>query len=264
MLPVETETTAILVDDEAAVLAHFQRMLTECWPELRILSTAQNGREALAKIGTLVPDIVFLDIKMPGMTGLDVALKLNSNVLLVFVTAFDDFAVQAFEQAAVDYLLKPVIPERLAETVSRLKAKLRRDHQESAGATPDRESLNALLGQLGEAANLQNNWLQWLRVGQGDEVELIAADDVVYLRSDHKYTSVFTAHKEHVLRTPLAELEKQLDPEIFWRIHRGTIVAVKEIKTARRDLRGRYTLSLRSRTESIRSSAAYRHLFAQM
>jgi len=163
---------------------------------------------------------------------LDVARKLSNQVHLVFVTAFDEYAVDAFEQAATDYLLKPVARDRLAETIKRLKNKL--------------------------------NWLQWLRVGHGDEVELVATNDVVYLQSDHKYTGVFTAHKECVVRTPLAELEKQLDPTQFWRIHRGVIVAVKEIKSAKKDMRGRYTLSLRSRTELVRSSAAYKHLFAQM
>ena len=252
------EATAILVDDEEAVLAHLQRMLAECWPQLRVLDTAQNGREALAKIGEQVPDIVFLDIKMPGMTGLDVASKLNPGVHIVFVTAFDEFAVQAFEQAATDYLLKPVVPERLSETVARLQNQL------SSPKRTDAEALAGLLKQLGHGAGSTPEWLQWLRVGHGDEVELIAADDVVYLQSDHKYTSVFTAHGEHVLRAPLAELEQQLDPAKFWRIHRGIIVAVKEIKSAKRDLRGRYTLNLRSREEAIRSSAAYKHLFAQM
>lgn len=255
--------TAILVDDEAAVLAHTKRLLTEVWPELRILDTAQNGREAIAKIGEQVPDIVFLDIKMPGKSGLDVARELNTDTLLVFVTAFDEFAVQAFEQAATDYLLKPATPERLAETVARLKEKL----ANKQSVRPD--TLNQLLEKLGEA-NLggtgqpAKDWLKWLRVGHGDEVELVATGDVVYLQSDHKYTSVFTAHSEYVLRAPLAELEQQLDPSQFWRIHRGIIVAVKEIKSARRDLRGRYTLSLRSRPEAVRSSAAYKHLFAQM
>jgi len=195
------EPTAIIVDDEAAVLSHLQKMLAACWPELRVIDTAQNGREAIAKIGAQAPDIVFLDIKMPGMTGLDVARELSKQVHLVFVTAFDEFAIDAFEHAATDYLLKPVEQIRLTETVARLK---------------------------------------------------------------DKYTGVFTAHKEYVVRAPLAELEQQLDPAQFWRIHRGIIVAVKEIKSAKKDMRGRYTLSLRSRPEPVRSSAAYKHLFAQM
>ena len=138
-----TEPTAILVDDEAAVLGHLQQMLSECWPELRILDTAQNGREALAKIGTQVPDVVFLDIKMPGLTGLDVARDLSRDTQLVFVTAFDEFAVQAFDQAAVDYLLKPVAPERLEETVNRLKNRLESETTMSAAAANQHESLPA-------------------------------------------------------------------------------------------------------------------------
>ncbi len=252
------EVTAILVDDEAAVLSHLQRMLAECWPELRILDTAQNGREALAKIGEQAPDIVFLDIKMPGLSGLDVARQLSTQVHLVFVTAFDEFAIQAFERAATDYLLKPVSTKRLTDTVERLKRRLK----EHTAATP--ESLTRLLEKLGQTTPAAPQWLQWLRVGHGDEVELIATDEVVYLQSDHKYTSVFTAHDEHVLRAPLADLEQQLNPGEFWRVHRGIIVAAREIRSAKKDLRGRYTITLRSRPEAIRSSAAYKHLFAQM
>jgi len=253
-----SQPTAIIVDDEAAVLKHLQQMLADCWPELRIIDTAQNGREALAKIGQQVPDIVFLDIKMPGMTGLDVARELSNQVHLVFVTAFNEFAVEAFDQAATDYLLKPVVQERLLDTVHRLKSKLEQND------TVDPATLSQLLETLGQTAQASQDWIQWLRVGHNEEVELIATNDVVYLQSDHKYTSVFTAHKEHVIRSPLAELEKQLDPAQFWRIHRGIIVAVKEIQSAKKDLRGRYTLNLRSRTESVRSSSAYKHLFAQM
>ena len=263
MTPSKASPTAILVDDEAAVLAHTKRLLSEVWPELRIIDTAQNGREAIAKVGEQVPDVVFLDIKMPGLSGLDVARSLSNETLLVFVTAFNEFAVDAFEQAAIDYLLKPATAERLTETVARLKEKL----TNKQALQPD--TLSQLLEKLGDA-NLggagppATDWLQWLRVGHGDEVELVATGDVVYLQSDHKYTSVLTAHSEYVLRAPLAELEQQLDPSQFWRIHRGIIVAVKEIKSARKDLRGRYTLSLRSRPEAVRSSAAYKHLFAQM
>jgi len=250
--------TAIVVDDEATLIDALQRQLADCWPELRILDTAQNGREALAKIGEHAPDIVFLDIKMPGMTGLDVARALGDQTQVVFVTAFDDYAVEAFEQSAVDYLLKPVDSSRLQRTCERLQSAL-----QSGKATASKDKLERLLTKLDSPA-AADAYLQWLRVGLGDEIELIATDDVVYLRSDHKYTSVFTAQAEHVLRAPLSELETQLDPNKFWRIHRGTIVAVSEIKNARRDLRGRYTLTLRSRPDTLRSSAAYKHLFAQM
>lgn len=252
------QPTAILVDDEANLLTYLHSQLAICWPELEVLDTAQNGREALAKIGEQVPDIVFLDIKMPGMTGLDVAGQLSPQTHVVFVTAFDEYALQAFDRAAVDYLLKPVDIERLSVTVERLKQRL------ANGQRPEAAALQAILAQLNPNAEPQQEYLQWLRVGSGDEVTLIAAEEVVYLRSDHKYTSVFTATAEHVLRAPLAELEQQLDPSQFWRIHRGMMVAAKEIKSARRDLRGRYTLVLRSREESLRSSAAYKHLFAQM
>lgn len=250
--------TAILVDDEAALLSYLTTQLETCWPDLQILDTAQNGREALAKIGEQVPDVVFLDIKMPGMSGLDVARQLSPNTQLIFVTAFDEYAVQAFDQAAVDYLLKPVATDRLAVAVERIKARLK------SGERPEADTLKAILAQLSPNAEPQHDYLQWLRVGAGDEVTLISVDEVIYLRSDHKYTSVFTATAEHVLRAPLSELERQLDPARFWRIHRGTMVAVKEIKAAQRDLRGRYSITLRSRDDTLRSSAAYKHLFAQM
>ena len=250
--------TAILVDDEATLLAYLQQQLETCWPELRVLDTAQNGREALAKISDQVPDIVFLDIKMPGLSGLDVARQLSADTRIVFVTAFDNYAVDAFENAAVDYLLKPVSDERLSQTVERLKQRLQATH------SPPTEDLQALLQQLARTERNEERYLEWLKVGAGDEVQLIACSDVVYLRSDHKYTMVITADAEHVIRTSLSELEKQLDPSRFWRVHRGIIVAVNEIARAKRDLRGRYSLTLRSRDETLRSSAAYKHLFAQM
>ena len=252
------QATAILVDDEAALLNHLERQLAVAWPELRVVDTAQNGREALSKIRDQVPDVVFLDIKMPGLSGLDVAKQLSADAVVVFVTAYDNFAVEAFEAAAADYLLKPIDPKRLEQTVARVQQQLDRE------PATDTDNLHALLQQLANSTDVNPRYLEWLKAGHGDEVALIASSDVVYLQSNHKYTSVYTADAEHVIRTSLAELEQQLNPKQFWRIHRGIIVAVNEIASARRDLRGRYTLKLRSRPETVRSSVAYKHLFAQM
>jgi DNA-binding LytR/AlgR family response regulator len=182
----------------------------------------------------------------------------------VFVTAYDEYAVAAFDNAAADYLLKPVEPARLDQTVARVQERLQ------ANATPT--NLRELLAQLAQKQIRQETgYLQWLRVGVGSgaetqqgEVQLVGCDEIVYLRSAHKYTSVFTATDEYLLRTPLSELEQRLDPAKFWRIHRGIIVSANQIMAARRDLRGRYTLTLRSRSETIRASSAYKHLFSQM
>ena len=242
---------AIIVDDEANLSSYLQAKLATLWPELEILGTAINGRQALALAAETQPDIAFLDIQMPGLSGLQVAQALGTDCQVVFVTAFDHFAVEAFEHAAVDYLLKPVTDARLAATIEKLKLR----------ANTPAADVSELLAQLTQSREQK---LQWLRAGLDDTVELVAVDDVVYFKAEQKYTSVFTADAEYLIRTPIKDLELQLDPEAFWRIHRGIIVAVREIASAKRDLRGRYTLSLRSRTEHLRSSQAYGQQFKQM
>lgn len=243
--------TALLVDDEPNLRRHLAEQLSRVWPQLEIAATAGNGREALALAAELDPDVVFLDIRMPGQSGLEVAAALPTDMRVVFVTAYDDYAVQAFETAAVDYLLKPVSEARLAATVERLRAD-----------PPASDTVSRLLEQLREHAAPRH--LQWIRAGYGDAVTLLPVSSVVYFQAAHKYTSVRTASAEHVIRTPIAELERQLDPERFWRIHRGTIVATEHIAEARRDLRGRFHLSLRSRPETLRVSQRYAHRFRQM
>lgn len=243
--------TALLVDDEPNLRRHLADKLARLWPELTIAGNAGNGREALALAAELAPDVVFLDIRMPGQSGLEVAAALPAGTRVVFVTAYDDHAVDAFEAAAVDYLLKPVSDERLAATVDRLRA-----------GEPDGERVSRLLRDLLEQAPAR--YLQWLRIGRGDAVDLVPVSAVVYFKSDHKYTTVCTAREEHVIRTPLAELERTLDPERFWRIHRSTIVAADQILEARRDLRGRWLLKLRNRPETLRVSQRYAHRFRQM
>ncbi len=249
-------TTAVLIDDEPNLSDYLSRRLAELWPELEILGTAANGRQALAMCEELAPDIVFLDIRMPGLSGLQVAEALDPEIRVVFVTAYDEYAVQAFETAAVDYLLKPVDDARLALTIDRLKI---------ATSEEEKAALSKAIGQvLGELSRPESDHLQWLRAQQGGTTQLVPVDSVIYFQADGKYTSVVTATAEHLIRTSIRELEEALDPKRFWRVHRGTIVRVDEITEARRDLRGRYTLTLRSRPEQLRTSQKYGHLFKGM
>lgn len=246
--------TALIVDDEPNLTQHLERLLAASWPELEILGTAHNGREALAKVETLDPDIVFLDIRMPGLSGLQVAAELPKDIHVVFVTAYDEYAINAFEVAAADYLLKPVTAERLETTIARLQSML------NSNSAPTVE-LQQLVAQLkGDSPS----YLQWLRAGLGDTTQLIAIDDVVYLQADQKYTSIMTPDAEHLVRISIKDLEQQLDPNKFWRIHRGIIVNVNDISQAKRDLRGRYQITLRRRSEQLRSSQSYSQVFKQM
>jgi DNA-binding LytR/AlgR family response regulator len=245
-------TTAVLVDDEANLTDYLARKLGAIWPELEIVGTAVNGRQALALCEELTPDIIFLDIQMPGLSGIRVAEALDAEIRVVFVTAFDDYAVQAFERAAVDYLLKPVDEARLTVTVSRLK---------EAAMPADSEALARVISQL---KTRDTGYLKWLRSQRGGATRLVPVDSVVYFQADGKYTSVVTATEEHLIRTSIRELTEVLDPDLFWQVHRSLIVRVDEILEARRDLRGRYTLSLRSRPEQLRSSQKYGHLFKGM
>jgi len=245
-------TSAILVDDEEHTLRYLQRRLQQLWPELDIVATALNGRSALQLSNELQPDIIFLDIKMPGLSGLQVAELLDPEVRVVFVTAYDEFALKAFETAAVDYLLKPVDDVRLNMTISRLK---------DTTTAPEGKVLKKVLQDLTEQTG---GYLQWLRSQKGATTQLIPVDSVVFFQSENKYTTVATSSEDHLIRTSIRELENQLDPTSFWRVNRGVIVRVSEIASAARDMRGRYTLKLKSRPEQLRTSPKYSHLFKAM
>ncbi len=245
-------TTALLVDDEENLTRYLTRKLAEAWPELEVLGSAANGRQALAMAEELAPDIVFLDIRMPGLSGLQVAEQLDPEIRVVFVTAYDEYAVAAFDRAAVDYLLKPVEDARLARTVARLKAEV----------PPDQQTIKDVIRQL--TASPARDYLRWVRSQQGEATELVPVEAVSYFKADGKYTSVATADREYLIRASIRELEDELDPEAFWRVHRGIIVRVADIAEARRDLRGRYALTLRSRPEVLRTSQKYGHLFRGM
>ncbi len=244
---------ALIAEDETHLADDLVRRLARLWPELNIVGVVQDGLAARQALIELAPDIAFLDIRMPGLSGLDAAKSAPPACRVVFVTAHDEHAVAAFEQAAADYLLKPVSDARLEKCITRLQQ-----------ATPPQT--DALLAQLqnllGTAAKPEP--LRWLRAQVGQDIRLIAVADVCYFQATDKYTSVVTRDGEFLLRTPLKELAAQLDPELFWQIHRGTLVNAQQIKAARRDLLGRFALTLRDRPEPLSVSRSYAHLFRQM
>ena len=241
-------TTALIVDDEPKLVNYLVVKLAKLWPELDVVGTAENGLEAVTLAQKLKPDIVFLDIKMPGLNGLAVAEMLPKHSKIVFVTAFDQYAADAFEQSAVDYLLKPVGEERLTKTIQRLK-------QKEPVAKAD---LVALVKTL---TSPKVSFLQWLRVGLDDITELVPIQDVVYFKADLKYIDVVTQNKTYLLRQSLSDLESQLDPDVFWRINRGCIVRVDQIAKAKRDFRGRYNITLHDQDQTLRASQPFGYLF---
>lgn len=244
---------ALIADDEAHLCDDLHRRLHRLWPELHIVAVAHDGLAAAEALATQKPDIAFLDIRMPGRDGLQAARAAAPECRLVFVTAFDDHAVQAFEQAAVDYLLKPVSDERLQRCVERLKRHLPGTEREVLSR------LQHLLKPPDKPASLR-----WLRAQVGQAVRLVAVDEVCYFQSADKYTAVYTRDAELLLRTPLKDLIAQLDPEQFWQVHRGSVVNVSQIISARHDLLGKITLSLRDRPEKLAVSRGYAYLFRQM
>ena len=257
-----TRPTAIIADDEPRLAEFLAGRLRALWPELHILGMAANGPEALALLAAETPDVAFLDIRMPGLTGLEVARAAASSVRVVFVTAYDQYAVDAFDRAAVDYLLKPIADERLAETVARLKARLAAPEGTSELAAA-LAVIAKFVPQQGTALGAKER-LAWIRASSGSQVRLIAVEDVSYFQANDKYTSVFTTEGEALIRTPLKELGEQLDPDRFWQVHRGTIVNLGHVSTTTRDLAGRVALTLRTRPEKVAVARAYAHLFKQM
>ncbi len=240
------------------------------WPELRVVAKAANGLDALRLIDEESPDVVFLDIRMPGMTGLDVAARLVAAAKpphIVFVTAFDQYAVEAFEHSAVDYLLKPASLDRLTKTVVRLKAALQARREAPVAGGVGAAALQALLAQLGGAVALAPaaaEPLQWIRASHGDQTRLISIDEVIYFQSNDKYTSVFLADGESLIRTPISKLREQLDERQFWQIHRSVIVAARHVAGTRQDFRGRLMVQLKGRGEQLVVSRNYVDLFRQM
>jgi DNA-binding LytR/AlgR family response regulator len=260
---------ALIADDEPHLLAYLEEQLALAWPELQVVGRAGNGIEALRLIDELAPDVVFLDIQMPGLNGLQLASRLGDGASaphVVFITAHEQYALQAFDSEAFDYLLKPVRQERLQRTVARLREVLASRESAPAAGPGTAAQVARLLRQLGiplpDAAEAAP--LQWIRAAQGQETRLIAVDEVLYFQSNDKYTSVFIADGEHLIRTPLRQLRDQLDPQHFWQIHRGIIVAARHVAGTRTDFRGRLLVKLKGRQEELVVSRNYAELFRQM
>jgi len=258
--PTQGAPRALIADDEPHLAAYLRERLAIAWPELEIVGIAGDGPEALRMIEDEDPDILFLDIKMPGLSGLDVARRAAEGIHVVFVTAFDQYAVEAFERAAVDFLLKPVSDERLARTTERLRQRLRQPSEEPSV----RAALDALAQALPGLAGAPSGRLAFVRASVGNQVRIIAVDEVCYFQANDKYTSVYTADGEALIRTSLRELLDQLDPERFWQVHRGTIVNVAQVAATQRDVSGRTQIRLKSRPELVAVSRAFAHRFKQM
>ena len=221
--------TAILAEDEPILRTQLENKLKKLWPELEIIASVEDGAAALEALEDRVPDFMFLDIQMPEMTGVEVARHVGGRCHVVFVTAYDEYAVQAFETGAVDYILKPATDERLGTTIERLKAKL---------ASPPAD-LNAVLAKLSESlGGAKKERLQWIKATIGQNLRLIPVAEVLFFQSDEKYTRVALADGEALIKTPIRELLDGLDPEVFWQIHRSTIVNANAIAGVTRDFRG--------------------------
>ena len=251
----------VIAEDEALLREALVELLAEAWPQLEIVAQCDDGGAALEAIAEHQPEVAFLDIRMPGLTGLEVAegmAEASPGTQVVFVTAYDQYAVDAFDRGAVDYLLKPVAQDRLAATVQRLQSRL-------AQGAPDAEALAAMFRQLGSRLSAPAvEPLVWLTASAGKDTRLIMVDDVAYFQADHKYTVVMTAEGESLLRKPIRELLEVLDPSIFKQIHRSTVVNLKAIASVSRDDSGKGTVRLKSRPETLAVSQPFMALFRNM
>jgi DNA-binding LytR/AlgR family response regulator len=294
-----TTATAVLADDERLMREQLRARLTEVWPELVILGEAKNGIEAVQMVDQHRPDIVFLDIRMPGLNGVDAARQIaqlapreqgDADELvpeIVFITAYDQYAVEAFEQGVADYVLKPAERERLSLTVQRIQKRLAAKksaltgphadggdgangddggEQEGAGAQPSGQPLQQLLHQLSARINPESapRYLQWIQATVGQSIQMIPVEEVLFFISDEKYTRVQTAQVEALIRKPIKELVDEIDPRLFWQIHRSTLVAVKSIAGVTRDFRGRQIVSVKGHGEKLEVSRSYTGLFKGM
>lgn len=273
---------AVLADDERLMREQLRSRISEVWPELQIVGEAKNGLEAVELTRELKPDLVFLDIRMPGLTGVEAARQIAQLPdddewplpEIVFITAYDQYAVEAFEQGVCDYVLKPAERERLAVTVERIRKRLAQrdaepgsDADHDAGpAGPSAGTLQQLLHTLSAkvSPNGAPKYLQWIQASVGQTIQMIPVEDVLFFISDEKYTRVQTPQVEALIRKPIKELVDELDPALFWQIHRSTLVNVKAINGISRDFRGRQLVGVRGLEEKLEVSRSYTHLFKGM
>jgi DNA-binding LytR/AlgR family response regulator len=271
----EPAARALIADDERLMREQLRARLAEVWPELAIVAEAKNGAEAVQLAAEHRPDLVFLDIRMPGVNGIEAARRIaqlpigadDAGCEIVFITAYDQYAVEAFEQGVVDYVLKPAERERLKTTVERIRKRLAgRRAAEVPGELPAQPPLQQLLQRL--AAQLEPGtaprYLRWIQASVGAQIQMIPVDDVLFFISDEKYTRVQTASLEALIRKPIKELIDELDPEVFWQIHRSTLVNTKAIAGISRDFRGRQLVAVKGCDEKLEVSRSYSQLFKGM
>jgi DNA-binding LytR/AlgR family response regulator len=272
---------AVIADDERLMRDQLRARLEQVWPALDIVAEAKNGLEAIQAVKDHQPDVIFLDIRMPGLTGVEAAkeiaqLDLGEEALLpemVFITAYDQYALDAFEQGVVDYVLKPAEPERLRLTAERLQKRLMQRAAEdnielaplvshgSVGAASVQQLLHVLSAQL---KGQPTQYLSWLQALVGQSIQMVSVDDVLFCVSDDKYTRVQTLKQEFLIRKPIKELVEELDPKVFWQIHRSTLVSVKAIAGVQRDERGRQEVLIKGRTDRLVVSRSASQLFRGM
>ncbi|HZZ95132.1 MAG TPA: LytTR family DNA-binding domain-containing protein [Usitatibacter sp.] len=245
---------AVLAEDESLLREQLRELLAAAWPELEIVAVAEDGKQAIRAMEEHEPDVLFLDIQMPEASGLEVARLANGRCHVAFVTAYDQYAVAAFEEGAVDYVMKPLSGARIAVAVQRLKQRIK-----TAPA-----NLGRLLDNLANPPPRNGQYLRWINASRGEDVQLITIEEVKFFQSDSKYTRVVAAKSEGLIRKSIKELVDELDPSIFWQIHRATIVNLNAVEIVGRDLRGHVVLRLKDRPELLQVSQPYAHLFRQM
>lgn len=245
---------AIVVEDEELLRSQLEDLLADAWPELDVVVSAGDGESGLEALQRHRPEVMFLDIEMPGMTGLELARQASGRCHVVFVTAYAQYAVAAFDAGAVDYVLKPFDEERVALAVSRVRERL------NSRPAP----LDGVLTELAAQVARARPYLRWITVARGAAVRLVTVDEIAYFQSDGRYTRAVTADAESLIRTPLKELLNSLDPALFWQVHRSTIVNLNAIDSVARDAYGRMVVRLKQRPESLRVSQPFAHLFRQM
>jgi DNA-binding LytR/AlgR family response regulator len=277
------QATALIAEDEPLLAEHLKAELARLWPNLQVIATAGDGLSATAQALALKPDVCFFDIRMPGCTGLEAAQAIAEDwpdaeaghklPLLVFVTAYDDYALQAFEAQALDYLVKPVNPERLAACVGRLQARLAvppadnplaQTLDQLRGILSAAQATTGTAGTAGTAAAAQVPLLTVIQAQVGNLVHMVPVQEVLYFEAADKYVRVVTAEREHLIRASLKELLPQLDPQAFWQVHRGTVVQARMVVSARREESGKVTLTLKGSPEKLSASRLYAHLFKGM